>query len=172
MANKPTYKDQLLHPNWQRRRLEMLSKHEYTCENCGDKESTLHVHHRRYIKGRMVWEYEDEGLAVLCAACHKNQHAHRELLDKILYEAELLEGSAAIQQAAGLLGGFFASKLCIGPDEEQEAIDCDAAAHDLGVLAGMALGADLPQLAKAAEIVRGKLLSPVEESALGRWEHG
>lgn len=170
MATKPTYREQLLHPNWQRRRLEMLSKHDYTCESCGDKESTLHVHHKRYVKGRLAWEYVDDELSVLCASCHTDQHAYKDLLDRILYEAESFNGGTAIQQAVGLLGGFFASQMCISPEAEQEALVCDGASHDLGILAGMAACADWPQLATAADNVRGMQLSPAEEQAMNRWK--
>lgn len=51
---KMTYRQQLLHPNWQRKRLEMLSSAEYRCCNCGDGQTTLHVHHKHYVKGRMA----------------------------------------------------------------------------------------------------------------------
>lgn len=55
---KMAYRDQLLHPNWQRKRLEMLEAAGWECTSCGGAEKTLHVHHKRYVKGRMAWEYE------------------------------------------------------------------------------------------------------------------
>lgn len=54
-----TYLDQLKHPQWQRRRLEIMQRDAFTCQSCLSTESTLHVHHKLYIKGRMLWEYED-----------------------------------------------------------------------------------------------------------------
>lgn len=166
---KMSYREQLLHPSWQRRRLEILKRSDFSCEICGDEGSTLHVHHRRYVKGRMVWEYADEELTALCETCHKDQHVYRELLDKILFEADACQG-AAYQQAIGLLGGYFAALVSIGPETEQEAIDCDGHSHDLGILAGLAAGSQWDQLARAADIVRGKSLSPAEEETISRWK--
>lgn len=102
-----TYKEQLLHPNWQRKRLEMLDLAGFECSCCADKEKTLHVHHKRYIKGRMAWEYEASDLEVLCETCHKSTHSEKERLDLVL--AELPSGcSAAI---AALVIGFFDEQL-------------------------------------------------------------
>jgi hypothetical protein len=94
-----TYREQLAHPNWQKRRLEVLSAKKFTCECCGDEEKTLHVHHRRYVKGRKAWEYQDWELAVLCNSCHEFEHHVRERLSFWMAvlgvgELERLEGCA------------------------------------------------------------------------------
>lgn len=81
---KMTYREQLLHPMWQKRRLERLAAGAWTCETCMGTETTLHVHHRRYFKGRMAWEYADAELAVLCVDCHTDEHAAAERLNTIL----------------------------------------------------------------------------------------
>jgi hypothetical protein len=85
-ATRMTYGEQLKHPNWQRVRLECLNAAGWKCQHCGDSESTLHVHHRRYIKGRMAWEYPRENFVVLCEECHESQHVDRELLERVLCE--------------------------------------------------------------------------------------
>lgn len=69
-----TYAQQLKHPNWQRRRLERLSEAEFSCEDCGETDLTLHVHHRSYVKGRRAWEYNNDELEVLCEVCHEKFH--------------------------------------------------------------------------------------------------
>jgi hypothetical protein len=79
-----SYKEQLAHPNWQRRRLEMLSASGWKCAHCGGDEQQLHVHHRRYVKGRMAWEYGDGDLTVLCAGCHEEEHDRLEELNSLL----------------------------------------------------------------------------------------
>lgn len=69
-----TYREQLLHPNWQRKRLEVLQRAEFACEMCFESERTLHVHHKRYVKGRMAWEYDLGELIALCDSCHEYEH--------------------------------------------------------------------------------------------------
>lgn len=69
-----TYSDKLKDPRWQKKRLEVLSKHEFSCEICGNGEATLHVHHKEYFKGREPWEYDNAQLACICKDCHKSEH--------------------------------------------------------------------------------------------------
>lgn len=66
-----TYSEQLKHPNWQKKRLEVLNRDEWTCRICGDTETRLHVHHRSYIKGRKAWDYPNENFTTLCEPCHE-----------------------------------------------------------------------------------------------------
>ena len=63
--------EQYKRPEWQRRRTEILTRDDWTCQDCGSKEEQLHVHHRFYEKGRKVWEYEDDELVTLCKYCHR-----------------------------------------------------------------------------------------------------
>lgn len=72
---KKTYGEKLLDPKWQQRRLEVFESDKWTCQFCGDKESTLHVHHFYYIKGGNPWDVDDTGLATVCENCHHLLHA-------------------------------------------------------------------------------------------------
>lgn len=83
------YRDQLLHPNWQRRRLEILNRANFACELCKDTETTLHVHHKHYVKGRMAWEYGDDELVSLCQPCHKEGHEQSEIRSELLARLDL-----------------------------------------------------------------------------------
>lgn len=65
-----SYSDLLKDPRWQRKRLEILERDEWMCQNCGTETVTLHVHHGYYAKGRKPWEYENESLRTLCEDCH------------------------------------------------------------------------------------------------------
>lgn len=65
-----TYWEKLKDPRWQKKRLDILSRDEWACCGCGESESTLHVHHGYYAKGRDPWEYEDCTLWTLCEECH------------------------------------------------------------------------------------------------------
>ena len=68
-----SYSDLLKSPEWQKKRLEILSRDNFMCQLCGSKTETLHVHHRAYIKGRKPWEYADVFLITLCEYCHAMQ---------------------------------------------------------------------------------------------------
>lgn len=43
-----TYSEKLKSPKWQKKRLEILQRDEFTCQHFNDKENTLHVHHIAY----------------------------------------------------------------------------------------------------------------------------
>lgn len=68
MANL-TYSEKLRHPKWQKRRLEIMHRDNFTCQLCGDKESALNVHHKVY-RNCDIWQYEDEELVTYCEMCH------------------------------------------------------------------------------------------------------
>lgn len=72
--------DQYKSPEWQKKRLEVLQKAEFHCQRCFDAESQLHVHHKRYVKGRKVWDYTDDELEVLCDSCHSIVHEEKQRL--------------------------------------------------------------------------------------------
>lgn len=82
------FKDQYKHPSWQKKRLEALERAGFACERCYDEESTLHVHHKRYVKGRMIWEYPVKELAVLCESCHEMAHEEKDDLQNILAQLQ------------------------------------------------------------------------------------
>lgn len=63
-----TYKEQLLDPRWQKKRLKILERDHWQCKSCGDTDSTLHIHHSSY--GVLAWEVSDEDLITVCADCH------------------------------------------------------------------------------------------------------
>jgi 5-methylcytosine-specific restriction endonuclease McrA len=65
-----TYSEQLKDPRWQKMRLEILQRDDFTCQECQDTTSTLHVHHRYYVSGRKAWEYPHFALQTLCEQCH------------------------------------------------------------------------------------------------------
>lgn len=70
MANK-TYSEKLKSPKWQKIRLKILERDQFTCMSCFDKESTLHVHHKHYIFGNEIWDYTEDNFITLCENCHK-----------------------------------------------------------------------------------------------------
>lgn len=66
-----SYSDKLKDPRWQKKRLEILSRDNFTCQSCYDNESTLHVHHKAYFKGKEPWDISNEYLITLCESCHE-----------------------------------------------------------------------------------------------------
>lgn len=65
------YSKKLRDPRWQKMRLKILERDEFTCQSCMDSESTLHVHHCYYNKGNDPWDYPYTSLVTLCEACHE-----------------------------------------------------------------------------------------------------
>lgn len=86
MSEKKSYSEKLRDPRWQKKRLEILSRDEWTCQFCGDKESTLNVHHLIYEQNKNPWEYQDYFLITLCEGCHESESiSRREVEEKLLY---------------------------------------------------------------------------------------
>lgn len=68
-----TYAEKLKHPKWQKRRLEILERDRFECQDCGDTETTLHIHHKIYRKNAEPWDYKDSELVTLCENCHAGE---------------------------------------------------------------------------------------------------
>ncbi len=66
------YKEKLLDPRWQKKRLLIFKRDKFTCQSCGEKGKTLHAHHSRYFKD--PWDIEDNYIITLCCDCHEYQH--------------------------------------------------------------------------------------------------
>jgi len=67
------YKDQLKDKRWKKLANKIRKRDNYTCQKCGSHEH-LQVHHKKYIKNRLAWEYDDSNLITLCSDCHKKIH--------------------------------------------------------------------------------------------------
>lgn len=68
-----TYSEKLRDPRWQRKRLEILNRDDFTCRDCGDKDHTLHIHHCLYGRGKEPWEAPADELRTLCEECHEER---------------------------------------------------------------------------------------------------
>ena len=102
MSQKKTYKEQLRHPKWQRRRLEVMSRDGFRCTECGDEETELHVHHKSYVWGRDPWDYPLDNFATLCSRCHELQKEDLKTLQaKLLEELEKLGLPADVGRLTG-----------------------------------------------------------------------
>lgn len=99
------YAQKLLDPRWQRKRLEVLEAADFRCQSCGDGESTLHVHHRQYFKGKEPWDYDKGQLEALCENCHDSWH---EQVDELSLVTSYIssDGEFGRGECAGLLIGY------------------------------------------------------------------
>jgi hypothetical protein len=64
------YAQKLADPRWQRRRLEIFNRDNWTCQQCGDKGTQLEIHHTSYWAGIEPWEYPGDMLITVCHKCH------------------------------------------------------------------------------------------------------
>ncbi len=62
------YSEKLQDPRWQKKRLQVLERDNFTCTLCSDSDSTLHVHHEKYYKN--PWDVEMDDLKTICCDCH------------------------------------------------------------------------------------------------------
>jgi 5-methylcytosine-specific restriction endonuclease McrA len=85
-----TYSQKLLSPKWQKKRLEILNRDEFTCQYCYNKERTLHVHHMSYEYGKEPWEYVNENFITLCCDCHETETFHRQSITDTLTDLYLM----------------------------------------------------------------------------------
>lgn len=68
-----TYSEKLKDPRWQKKRLEVLNRDNFTCISCGSDKHTLHVHHQLYQRGLEPWDYDTNLLITLCEFCHESE---------------------------------------------------------------------------------------------------
>ncbi len=114
-----TYLEKLKNPRWQKMRLKILERDDWTCQACGNKEMTLNIHHRYYKAKTDPWDYPEESLLTLCEECHE--------IERIAYP----EASAELMEACKekLLSGDVQS-LAIGihfaPSIKEKSIDAIA----------------------------------------------
>lgn len=138
-----TYSQQLKHPNWQKKRLEILDVDNWKCTECGNSEETLHVHHKQYIKGRMAWEYSYGELVTLCESCHEDEHYISDELKKLLAQVNILK-------ATSVLKGFHAKSDWFDPDIADCGRDRDPHTFACGFLAFICQGLSIEQVAEVA----------------------
>jgi 5-methylcytosine-specific restriction endonuclease McrA len=76
-VNESYYMSLLRDPRWQKKRLKIMDRDKWNCIRCGDKSSTLNVHHEYYQRGLKPWDYPDSALITLCEPCHQSEHGHK-----------------------------------------------------------------------------------------------
>lgn len=66
--------------HWQIFRRKALQNRAFTCENCGERQKPLDVHHLTY---KNLWNEQLEDVEVLCRKCHNKKH-HKSIFNIIL----------------------------------------------------------------------------------------
>lgn len=129
MAEKVSYYELFKHPQWQRKRLEILERAGFECEDCGAKENTLHVHHSYCERGRKPWEHPSQNLHWLREDRHKKAQDRKHLLDRQL-------GHIALSDMDTLLG------FPMGLEAQITVLDVFSYEVAMGIGRCWALGAD------------------------------
>jgi 5-methylcytosine-specific restriction endonuclease McrA len=76
-SRRSTYRELLRDPRWQKRRLEVLARDRWTCQECRATTRELQVHHRWYVPGAMPWDAPMQALVTLCVGCHGKKRTKR-----------------------------------------------------------------------------------------------
>jgi len=112
-----TYSEKLKDPRWQKKRLEILNRDEWTCQQCFSTSETsiLNVHHLRYFSNLDPWDYDAEHLLTLCKECHGKETLSRKRAEFRLLEA--LKKCAFSEENINILAdAFFKFELPHTPD--------------------------------------------------------
>lgn len=82
-----TYSSKLKSPEWQKRRLEILSRDNFTCQLCTDATTELQVHHKKY--NGEPHESPSEDLITLCKHCHEIETIYNKQSDSLIISIKM-----------------------------------------------------------------------------------
>lgn len=85
-----TYSEKLKDPRWQRKRLEVMQRDNFKCTQCGDKSSTLNIHHWKY--STTPWESSNNDLSTVCEGCHKQIEKCKDITTAFLRQVDFRHG--------------------------------------------------------------------------------
>ena len=111
-----TYSDKLKDPRWQKKRLKVLERDQWTCHSCWETEETLHVHHLKYAKSGNPWDSPMKDLKTLCESCHETYGEYRKSKDQLIGRVRSLnsiEDIHAIMTIIDLLGSHWSETILI-----------------------------------------------------------
>ncbi len=113
--SKKSYFEKLKDPKWQKRRLEIMERDNFTCRTCRSTEDTLNVHHTHYRKGADPWDYDDDHLLTLCERCHGLAEARRESILKAtadpIIQVQIMHFASALAGDWSPFSGWFQGAL-------------------------------------------------------------
>ena len=79
-----TYSEKLKDPRWQKKRLKVLERDDWTCQCCSETKETLHVHHKKYAKSGNPWDSPMKDLKTLCEGCHDDARKRTKVIKDIV----------------------------------------------------------------------------------------
>jgi hypothetical protein len=110
------YAEKLKDPRWQKKRLEVFQRDNFTCRRCYDNSKTLHCHHLYYDPRKDPWDYSLQFLMTLCEECHQEETERREFQEQRLLNVlrwtgvmswhleELSDALVASERGGGICG--------------------------------------------------------------------
>lgn len=84
-----TYSELLKDPRWQKKRLEIMQRDNFTCQLCFSSTKTLHVHHLEYENSH-PWDTPDVNLITLCEECHKKLEMDKKVSNNSLFFTKII----------------------------------------------------------------------------------
>src|ERR1044072_1117456 len=85
-----TYSEKLRNANWQKKRLEIFNRDNWSCLSCGRdclKEGlSMQIHHIKYLPNLEPWEYDSSYLVTYCELCHNTEHMIGGQINEILID--------------------------------------------------------------------------------------
>lgn len=156
------WSDQYKDPRWQKKRLEVMERAGFECEDCGDSSKTLHVHHRYYENNKKPWNYPDECYLCLCNKCHQKRTDATNELKSLLKIAESGEIDAILGYADSTINCY---PWCSFDLEKRK-----SAEYAMGIAAGNQISEDqLYSLANKCGVVKQKDIDDLKKKER---EHG
>lgn len=73
------YVDLLNTYEWSRKRIEILIRDNFKCQECNIYHERLEVHHNYYITDKLPWDIRNEALVTLCREHHQNRHNNKSI---------------------------------------------------------------------------------------------
>lgn len=117
MASNSRYAETLRDPRWQRRRLDVMAREQFTCEGCGSTDKSLDVHHGYYEYGKQPWEYPLQSLHCLCTKCHTIAGEQYKASKRTIGSLDINQTQRTIGYATGLWLSGSAESIECGEDE-------------------------------------------------------
>lgn len=74
MPTEIYYGDLLQCFEWKFKRLSVLLRDKFECNDCKIRKVNNHVHHTYYLQNKLPWDIKDEALETLCHKCHSERH--------------------------------------------------------------------------------------------------